>query len=206
MDVLVLSPHTDDSELSAGGVINRLQREGHDVYYVVFSTCDESLPPEQQGALEAEFEDVMAMVEPAEYFVFDYVVRRFDERRQDILDDIIAIRDSIGPDLVVGPSRRDCHQDHEVVAGEMVRAFKSGPSIVAYEQPWNHVSFRTDLFAPITETDIERKLAQLAQYDSQREKGRPYFDPEFVRGLARVRGVQANAPYAEAFETIRWLL
>ncbi|MFB6164761.1 MAG: PIG-L deacetylase family protein [Haloarculaceae archaeon] len=206
MDVLVLSPHTDDSELSAGGTISRLQREVHDVYYVVFSTCDESLPEAKQGQLEAEFENVMALVDPTEYFVLDYVVRRFNERRQDILEDVVAIRDSIDPDLVIGPSRRDFHQDHEVVANEMIRAFKSGPSIVAYEQPWNNVSFRTNLFAPITDDDVENKLAQLEQYESQLEKGREYFDESFVRGLARVRGLQANAAYAEAFEAVRWLL
>lgn len=206
MDVLVLSPHTDDSELSAGATINRLQREGHDVYYVVFSTCDDSLPSEKAGMLAREFEAVMDVAEPAEYFVLDYVVRRFNERRQDILEDLVDVRRDIEPDLIIGPSRSDFHQDHQVVAREMIRAFKRGSSIVAYEQPWNTISFSTQLFAPLTEADIDAKLTQLSKYTSQLEKGRPYFDEEFVRGLARVRGVQGNAPYAEAFEVVRWLL
>jgi len=206
MDVLVLSPHTDDSELSAGGTINRLLREGHDVHYVVFSTCDDSLPDAKRGMLRGEFENVMELVQPQNYYVLDYVVRRFNERRQDILDDIIRIRDDISPDLVIGPSQSDCHQDHTVVANEMIRAFKSGPSIIAYEQPWNHITFSTEFFAPITEADLECKLDQLSHYESQLEKGRPYFDEEFIRGLAKVRGVQGNARYAEAFEVVRWLL
>lgn len=205
MDVLVLSPHTDDSELSAGGTINRLRRNGNDVYYVVFSTCDASLPEEDQGMLREEFEDVMDLVHPTEYFVLDYVVRRFNERRQDILEDLVRIRDDIQPDLVIGPSRCDLHQDHEVVANEMVRAFKRGPSIIAYEQPWNNISFSTQLFSPITGADLESKLDQLSKYDSQLEKGRPYFDEQFVRGLARVRGLQGDTRYAEAFEVVRWL-
>lgn len=206
MKVLVLSPHTDDSELSAGGTISRLQREGHDVYYTVFSTCDASLPDEKEGMLEREFEAVMDQVEPTEYFILDYVVRRFSERRQDILDDIISIRDAVEPDLVIGPSRNDFHQDHQTIADEMIRAFKSGPSIIAYEQPWNYVSFPAELYAPITEDDLSSKLEQLSAYDSQLEKGRPYFEEEFIRGLARVRGLQGNARYAEAFEVVRWVL
>lgn len=206
MDVLVLSPHTDDSELSAGGTINRLQREGNDIHYVVFSTCDDSLPEDRKGQLRREFEAVMSFVEPAEYHVLDYVVRRFNERRQDLLEDLVRIRDDVEPDLVIGPSQHDSHQDHAVVANEMVRAFKSGPSIIAYEQPWNNITFSTELYAPITEADLDGKLQQLSKYESQLEKGRPYFAEEFITGLARVRGLQANATYAEAFEVDRWVL
>ena len=206
MDVLVLSPHTDDSELSAGGTINRLQREGNEIHYVVFSSCDASLPEEKRGRLRREFENVMDQVEPTDYYLLDYVVRRFNERRQDILEDIVRIRDDLQPDLVIGPSVNDHHQDHTVVAKEMIRAFKSGPSIIAYEQPWNNITFSTQLFAPLEEEDIDGKLSQLANYNSQIEKGRPYFDEEFIRGWARVRGLQGDAQYAEAFEVLRWLL
>lgn len=206
MDVLVLSPHTDDSELGAGGTIHKLQREGHDVHYVAFSSCDESLAAEKQGQLRREFEGVMDLVEPTEYYLLDYVVRRFGERRQEILEDMVRIRDEIRPDLVVGPSLNDAHQDHAVVAREMHRAFKSGPSIISYEQPWNHVSFETQLFAELEPEDIEWKLRQLQEYESQLERERPYFDEAFVRGLATVRGLQSDTQYAEAFEVVRWVL
>jgi LmbE family N-acetylglucosaminyl deacetylase len=164
------------------------------------------LPEEKAGQLEREFLDVMELVDPAEYYVLDYVVRRFNERRQDILEDIVAIRDELDPDLVIGPSVNDHHQDHTVVANEMIRAFKSGPSIISYEHPWNHITFRTQLFSPLAETDLNSKLRQLGQYESQIEKERAYFDEEFIHGLARVRGLQGDARYAEAFEVVRWVL
>lgn len=205
MNVLVLSPHTDDSELGAGGTVSRLIREAHDVYYVVFSSCDESLPASKQGMLMDEFENVMGLVDPTEYFVLDYTVRRFNERRQDVLEDIIVIRNEVQPDLVIGPSLEDFHQDHVVVAHEMVRAFKTEASIITYELPWNHVNFETQMFYGLTAADIERKMEQLSMYESQIEgKSRPYFREEFIRGLASVRGVQCNSRYAEAFSVIRW--
>ena len=42
--VLILSPHTDDAELGAGGTIARLLEEGKDIEYVVFSGCETSVP------------------------------------------------------------------------------------------------------------------------------------------------------------------
>ena len=42
--ILILSPHTDDGEFGCGGSIARFIEEGHDVYYVAFSTCEESVP------------------------------------------------------------------------------------------------------------------------------------------------------------------
>lgn len=205
MNVLVLSPHTDDSELGAGGSINRLSREGHDIYYVAFSTCDESYPDSYQGVLEGEFEDVMELVDPTEYYVLDFTVRRFNERRQDVLEELIRIRDDVQPDLVIGPSLSDFHQDHVVVANEMIRAFKTNASIIAYELPWNHVNFETQMFYKLTPGDIDGKLEQLSMYESQIEDNdRLYFREEFIRGLASVRGVQCNSVYAEAFNVIRW--
>lgn len=204
MTVLVLSPHTDDSELGAGGAVSRLLREGHEVHYVTFSSCDESLPDDQQGRLREEFERVMALVEPTDYRLLDYSVRRFNEHRQDVLSDLVEIRNEVQPDLVIGPSLEDFHQDHVVVATEMVRAFKTSASVVTYELPWNHVTFETQLFYKLTAADLDNKLAQLAMYESQIEQERGYFSEEFVRGLAAVRGVQCDARYAEAFSVIRW--
>lgn len=206
MDVLVLSPHTDDSELGAGGTISRLRREGHDVCYIAFSSCNGSLPEGDQGRLAEEFEAVMELVDPVEHFLFDYEVRTFNDVRQEILEDLVTIRNEIEPDLVIGPSLNDHHQDHTVVANEMVRAFKTNASIITYELPWNNVTFESQLFYPLEARDLERKLEQLSMYRSQREtKDRSYFSEEFVQGLAAVRGVQCESRYAEAFSVVRWL-
>lgn len=204
MKVLILSPHTDDSELGAGGTISRLKREGHQLYYVVFSSCKESLPPDKQDRLRKEFHEVMNLVHPTEYSLLDYTVRRFNERRQDILEDIVEISDNFDPDLVIGPSLDDYHQDHQIVANEMIRAFKNKSSIIAYEHPWNHIQFETQFFYKLSEEDLANKLEQLSVYESQIEQGRPYFREEFIRGLASVRGVQCDSKYAEAFNVIRY--
>ena len=206
MKILILSPHTDDSELGAGGTISRLSREGHEIYYVVFSTCAQTLPPSKENMLRDEFEEVMKLVSPKDYHILDYTVRRFSERRQDVLDDIIRIRDEVKPELVIGPSPSDHHQDHMIVAEEMIRAFKTNSSIISYELPWNHLTFDTQMFFKLNKVDIDHKIEQLSKYKSQIErKKRLYFKDEFILGLANVRGVQCETQYAEAFSVFRWI-
>jgi hypothetical protein len=51
---------------------------------------------------------------------------------------------------------------------------------------------------------IETKIEALKEYKSQAK--RPYSNEEFVRALARTRGVQISTHYAEAFEVIRWII
>ena len=43
--VLVLAPHTDDGELGCGGFITKLIENNVEVFYVAFSTAEESVPP-----------------------------------------------------------------------------------------------------------------------------------------------------------------
>ena len=39
MKILLLSPHTDDIELGAGGFLIKLPEENNDIRWVVFSMC-----------------------------------------------------------------------------------------------------------------------------------------------------------------------
>ena len=42
--ILVLAPHTDDGEFGCGGSIAKFIEEGKDVFYVAFSTAEDSIP------------------------------------------------------------------------------------------------------------------------------------------------------------------
>ena len=44
--ILVLAPHTDDGEFGCGGSVARFLEEEKEVYYVAFSTAEESVPPD----------------------------------------------------------------------------------------------------------------------------------------------------------------
>ena len=207
--VLILSPHTDDAELGCGGTITKLISEGKEILWVVFSTAEDSLPNNMpKTILRDEFISITKFLKllPKNYTVFNYKVRKLDEYRQNVLENLVKIRKGFKPDLVIGPSLHDFHQDHSVVANEMIRAFKTTSSIICYELPWNHITFNTQLFIKLDKRFFEKKIEILKSYQSQIMKKREYFSSEFVEGIAKVRGTQVDAGYAESFEVIRWMI
>jgi len=204
--VLILAPHTDDGELGCGGAISKFVECGMDVYYAAFSVAEKSVPDEfPKDVLEIEVKKAMAVlgVPKTNLMIYRYEVRTFSYRRQDILEDIVSLRNELQPDLIFMPSPNDLHQDHKVVAEEAIRAFKRF-TILGYEEPWNNISFNTVSFIPLEEKHIKKKIEALKCYETQRY--RSYLNEEFIRGLARTRGTQIEVKYAEAFEVIRWVI
>jgi len=135
--------------------------------------------------------------------MFDYRVRTFASHRQEILEDMVKLRQHIKPDLVLVPSSNDMHQDHGVIYWEALRAFRKGASVWGYEHPWNNLTFTTDVFVRLENEHIERKINALREYKSQGH--RSYMDENFLRSLACIRGAQLDKQYAEAFELKRML-
>ncbi len=203
--ILVLAPHTDDAELGCGGTLARMKEEGIEIYVAAFSTARASIPKgSDPDILRKEFIKSMEIlgVPEAQYFIYDYQVRKLSYSRQEVLEELIKLRNEIQPDMVLLPSGNDLHQDHEVVHNEGLRAFK-GNTIWGYELPWNHVTFNTQAFVTLEKRHMEKKWEMMTIYESQFQKQRDYFTEEFIYGLAKVRGVQVNADYSESFEVIR---
>lgn len=201
---LVLAPHTDDGEIGCGGTISRLLRQGWTVYYVAFSAAEASVPPEFPSTILRQ--EVMSAtatlgIREENVTVLDFPVRQFPSFRQEILENMIRMRDALKPSLVLIPTTYDVHQDHQVVTSEAIRAFRAS-SILGYEEPWNNLTFTTNGFVTLSDEDVENKLAAMRCYRSQ--SARPYFQPEFIVSWSRTRGVQVGEKFAEAFEVIRW--
>ncbi len=203
--VLVLAPHTDDGEIGCGGTIAKYVDEGASVFYAAFSAARTSVRPEfPPDILETEVRQATTVLGIREdrLRVFDFPVRNFPQHRQDILQQIIDLRDEINPDIIFVPSPNDIHQDHQVIAQEGLRAFKRH-TLLGYEEPWNNIVFETRCFIPLQEGQVQRKIDALQCYRSQGH--RIYLDAEFIWSLARTRGTQIEGGYAEAFEVLRWI-
>jgi len=201
--VLVLAPHTDDGEFGCGGTINKLVEQGHHVYYVAFSACEQSVLPQFPKDIlitEVKAATNILGIKPEQLILFNYQVRTFNYRRQEILEDLIRLRKDINPDIIFMPTLHDLHQDHYTVAIEGLRAFKN-KTIFAYEMLWNNLNFNTSTFHALSEHNIQKKITALKKYQSQAH--RTYADENFITSLATVRGVQIGVKYAECFETIR---
>ena len=203
---LVLAPHTDDGEFGCGGTIARLVESGWRVVYAAYSSCDESLPGSmERGTLikEASAATGRLGIVSDDVHIFDFPVRRFSDHRQDILQATIDLGRSVEPSVVFMPSLHDLHQDHQVVASEGCRAFKR-LRLLSYELPWNNLSFSTQAFSALEERHVVKKISAIAAYESQAD--RSYVSPEYQRAHLITRGLQVNAPFAECFEVVRWIL
>lgn len=203
--LLVIAPHTDDAELGCGGTMSRFVDAGLEVHVAAFSTAEESLPENSQpGALKKEFFEAMdSMGIPFDRcYVYDYPVRILSYHRQEVLDNLIKLKEHIRPASVFLPAGADLHQDHQVLHIEGLRAFKD-VTLWGYELPWNHVTFSANAFVALERSHVEAKWKALMAYKTQLELKRPYFSWEFIEALARIRGTQVKEKYAEAFEVLR---
>ena len=205
--ILILSPHTDDGELGAGGTISKFLLEDKFIYYVAFSGCEASVPqglPKNILRIECDKSMKVLGIPPERVKILDYEVRTLPKYRQEILEILTSLKNEIHPDLVLVPSSSDIHQDHSVIHMEAIRAFKKEASIWGYEHPWNNLSFSTDILVTLETKNIDVKIECLKQYISQKSKS--YMDEENIRALARTRGSLIDKKNAEAFELIRLII
>lgn len=204
--ILVLAPHTDDGELGCGATISKMINEGKDVYYIAFSSCEESIPegfPDDVLEKEVKIATKKLGIKKENLILKDYRVRHFPENRQPILEELVKLSRELKPDLVFTPSSFDVHQDHRTIFEEARRAFKN-TSILGYEFMWNNFSFDSTLFSVVREEHIQAKIDAVDEYKSQHK--RFYAKEKLIKGLANYRGLQISENYAEAFEVIRWIL
>lgn len=192
-------------ELGCGGSVAKFLEEGMEVYVSVFSTAEKSVPKGfPRTILKDEFYRAMSKlgIKRKQLTVYNYEVRKLSYSRQEVLEELVSLRKKIDPELVFLPSAEDLHQDHQTVYIEGLRAFKD-ITLWGYELPWNTITFPTRGFVTLESRHISRKWEALQEYKTQFVLNKPYFSLEFVKGLARVRGAQVKAEYAEAFDAIR---
>ncbi len=205
-NILILAPHTDDGELGLGGSINYFIEQGKNVVYAAFSTAEKSVPegfPKDILKTEVKRATAELGIREENLLIYNYEVRKLNYVRQEILEELIRLRQTMSFDLVFIPSLHDIHQDHTTIAQEGLRAFKN-TTLLGYELIWNNLTFNTQCFIKLEERHIQAKVNALKMYESQ--GFRDYLSEEFIFSLARARGVQVGCKYAEAFEVVRLFL
>jgi len=205
-NVLILAPHTDDGELGCGATIAKYIQKGTNIFYVAFSICEQSVPEGfPKNILETEVKKATKElgIKKENIVIKKYPVRKFPSYRQEILEDLVAIRKELKPDLVFLPSSFDIHQDHATIFQEGRRAFKN-ESILGYEFMWNNFSFDSTCFITVNKQHIQKKIRALDKYKSQAKKF--HTKEKLITSLANYRGLQISEEYAEAFEVIRWII
>lgn len=193
--LLCLGAHSDDIEIGAGATISRILRENPDVTvtWCVLSGDDIRQEEARRGAQHM-------LGEPSRHSLLlqRFTDAYFPEERQKIKQFYERALKSVDPDLILTHSRTDAHQDHRVVNELTWNTFRAH-QIWEYEIPkWDGDLGQPNLYVPVDPADVDRKVTTLREaFASQR--GKHWFDEETFRGLMRIRGLESNARYAEAF-------
>ena len=99
----------------------------------------------------------------------------------------------------------DAHQDHRVIA-EIVPTVFRDQLYLAYEIPkWDGDLNRPSVYFPLA-ADTARRKVELLHKCVPSQRNRDWWDDEVFLGMARLRGMECRAPYAEAFTCAKSLI
>jgi LmbE family N-acetylglucosaminyl deacetylase len=192
LSVLAIGAHPDDIEIGAGGFLLGLAERDVRARYVVLTGTAER----QQEARNAARE----FLPNADLTVdlLELPENRFPVIWGDVKDALAEVARSCSPDVILAPSPGDAHQDHRTIA-ELIPTVFRDQLYLAYEIPkWDGDMSRPSVYVPLSASVAHRKVELLHKcFPSQRD--RDWWDDEVFLGLARLRGMECRAPYAEAF-------
>lgn len=193
--VAVLGAHCDDIAIGAGGTLLTLcaANPGIAVDALVLTGGGTMRAMEEQFALSAFCPDAKL-----DLTVLDLTDGRVPTQWGQAKAALEAFRQRSEPQLLLAPHARDAHQDHRLLAELVPTAFRDH-LVLGYEiVKWDGDAHQPTVYQPLTDEVASRKAELLIEhYPSQH--GRDWFERETFLSVARLRGVQCHARYAEAF-------
>lgn len=200
--LLLLGAHCDDVAIGAGGTVLTLcgANPGLRVTALVLTGGGTDREAEERVALAA-----FCSKAELDITVLDLPDGRMPAHWERAKRAVEQLRGRCDPDLVLAPSPQDAHQDHRELARLVPTAFRDH-LVLGYEiLKWDGDLVQPQAYLPLDSRVLAEKVALLHEhYGSQRD--RSWFDTETFMGLARVRGVQCQARYAEAFHVSKLVL
>ena len=228
LSVLVLAPHPDDEVFGCGGTLHRMVRAGARVYVLYLTNgttehfADSGRSTAAQRRLEIDavarrlgFADTAIALEGDDYHL------QLDSVPQKTLIDVIERRsplsiETLEPDLLLIPPDNDYNQDHRATHRAAVTALRPAadayrhfcPTVLCYELPYHQWQPGTsepipECLVSLSDDDMQARLDALSLYLSQLKSDVSPLSAHGIETLARFRGLQANARYAEAFRLKR---
>ncbi|RSN63843.1 PIG-L family deacetylase [Streptomyces sp. WAC 04229] len=200
--IVAVGAHCDDIAIGAGGTLLTLctARPGVRVDALVLSGGGGEREQEEQAALDA-----FCPGADLRLTVLKLPDGRMPAHWEEAKAAVEELRERAEPDLVLAPRTDDAHQDHRNLAELMTTAFRDH-LVLRYEiAKWDGDLGRPVAYQPLSPEIAERKVRLLQEhYPSQRH--RPWYDREAFLGLARIRGIECHARYAEAFAVTKLTL
>lgn len=217
MRVLVIAAHMDDEVLGVGGTIARHVARSdqvhvccvaHRKYDHIFETSRNDREMEcakrAQGVLGYASVEFLGLPD-----------ERLDACLQDIIIPLEGCIERVEPEVVYLNHRGDVNQDHRAVfeatmVGLRVSRRPHVRSVLCYETPSSteqappipEYAFLPNCYVDIS-ASVDRKLAAIGCYETERREFPHPRSTEAVRLLARRRGIESGFHAAEAFVLLR---
>jgi LmbE family N-acetylglucosaminyl deacetylase len=201
LSVLAVGAHPDDIEIAAGGTLLTLaaSHPGLRVRYVLL-TGEPDRQVEARAGARAFTQEAHLTVE-----LRDFPDGRLPAVYGEVKEALEDVAMSCRPDVILAPSPRDAHQDHRVVA-ELVPTVFRDHVIFNYEIPkWDGDLTRPNVYVPLAE-DVARRKVELLDKCFPSQTVRDWWGEETFLGLARLRGIECRARYAEAFTCTKMII
>lgn len=194
LTILAVGAHPDDIEIGAGGMLLSLAgaQPGLRAHYLVLTGTAER-HEEARGAAAAFLPGADLTTE-----LHDLPEGRLPAVWGQVKDALEQTARSHSPDLIIAPSHLDAHQDHRTIA-EIVPTVFRDQLYLAYEIPkWDGDLGQPSIYFPLS-AEVARHKVELLHKCFPSQRARDWWDDEVFLGLARLRGMECRAPYAEAF-------
>lgn len=194
--VLAVGAHPDDVEIGCGGTLLQLARryQGLPVTVVVFTGSAER-HAESRVACDLFLSGCKVTMQ-----TFELPDGRLPAHWGEVKQRLEDVAAGLAPDLILGPSPSDAHQDHRLL-GELLPTVWRRHLVLGYEVPKYDGDFgRPNVYIPMSE-EIARTKVELLSKAFQSQTDRDWWDEETFLGLARLRGMECRFRYAEAFTT-----
>lgn len=188
---MALAAHCDDLAIGAGATLLTLGAVRLDV--LVLSGGGTVREDEERAALKA-----FCPAADLNVTVLRIPDGRLPAHWNEAKEALEALRARTDPNVIIAPWGGDAHQDHRGLAELVPTAFRDHLTLGYEIVKWDGDLGRPCAYRPISPEAAERKVELLLEhYPSQRH--RPWYDREAFLGLMRIRGIECNERYAEAF-------
>ncbi len=228
--LLVVAPHPDDEAIGCGGLINRVNRAGGQVFVLWMTIAD--IRDFSDAGLSTAEQRRREMAAAADFWPLagwhlalpdpQYNLRLDTVPQGELIDLIergnhpLSLAD-LRPTAVAIPDPASYNQDHAAAATAAVCALRPGPNkhrhqpdlVLGYEEigdDWTGhvVAANPTFYVQLTAADLDRKIDGLRLHASQWRNHPHTRSEQALRGLASVRGAQSGYPWAEAYRCLRW--
>jgi len=198
-DVVVFGAHPDDFEVGCSGTILKYLDSINLKIYVMSDRYEDG---KMRNLKEKDKSLKVLGLDKIPCTVYDIPTRIFHDYKSKIRNILYDIATKTNVDVVFTPPIHDIHQDHIVLADEVIRLFRE-KTIFGYEVIRSGYDFMPNMHVKIPLDLVNLKIKAAQSYKSQwstTKSGGYYFSKEVMKGLMRARGAQFGVEYAEAFE------